>query len=199
MSQIAVYQTAGGGGGGTVTSISAGTSITLTPNPITTTGTVALTTTNLTTVDGTVYWDGSLLNTTATGSSGQVLTSGGIGVAPSYQSITPTLFPWTVITVDQTAVVNNGYFCNKSGTLSLALPAASNVGDTIKITNEDNATGVQITQIVGQQILLANSNTTSGVTGTLTSSQIGDSITVVCKTANFIWRVTEVIGNWSIV
>lgn len=199
MSQIAVYQTAGGGGGGTVTSISAGTSITLTPNPITTTGTVALTTTNLTTVDGTVYWDGSLLNTTATGSIGQVLTSAGIGVPPSYQSITPTLFPWTVITVDQTAVVNNGYFCNKAGTLSLALPAASNVGDTIKITNEDNATGVQITQIVGQQILLANSNTTSGVTGTLTSSQIGDSITVVCKTANFIWRVTEVIGNWSIV
>jgi len=86
MSQATRLVPTSGPGSGTVTSISAGTSITLTPNPITTTGTVALTTTNLTTVDGTVYWDGSLLNTTAVGTAGWVLTSNGAGMPPTYQA-----------------------------------------------------------------------------------------------------------------
>ena len=38
------------------------------------------------TTDGTVYFDGTRLVTTATGSSGQVLTSNGPGVAPTYQT-----------------------------------------------------------------------------------------------------------------
>lgn len=86
MSQGGRYIPLSGPGSGTVTSIAAGTSITLTPNPITTVGTVALTTTNLTTIDGTVYWDGTLLNTTATGAAGTILTSNGVGLAPTYQA-----------------------------------------------------------------------------------------------------------------
>lgn len=98
MSQLTRFTASSGPGSGTVTSISAGTGITLTPNPITTTGTVALTVpvsianggTNaitMATTDGTVYFDGTRLVTTATGTSTQVLTSNGAGVAPTYQSI----------------------------------------------------------------------------------------------------------------
>lgn len=106
-------------------------------------------------------------------------------------------FTWSVITADQTAVVNNGYFCNKAGTLALALPAASAVGDTIQVTNENTALGVQFTQAAGQQILIGNTNTTLGATGTLTSSAVGDTLTIVCKVANTIWRVTSMVGNWT--
>lgn len=38
------------------------------------------------TTDGTVYYDGTRLVTTATGNAGQVLTSNGVGVAPTYQN-----------------------------------------------------------------------------------------------------------------
>lgn len=97
MSQIAVSASSGGGGGGTVTSISAGTGITLTPSPITGSGAVALTVpvviadggtnaTSMTNTYGVVYFDGTLLNTTAVGTATQVLTSNGAGVAPTFQA-----------------------------------------------------------------------------------------------------------------
>jgi hypothetical protein len=46
-------------------------------------GTNAATMTN---TDGVVYYDGSLLNTTGVGTAGQVLTSNGAGVAPTFQA-----------------------------------------------------------------------------------------------------------------
>lgn len=126
----------------------------------------------------------------------------GISVTPGANTITIAAvgmgaFTWSVITANQTAVVENGYFCNKAGTLALALPAASAVGDEIIVTNENTALGVQFTQAAGQQILIGNTNTTLGATGTLTSSAVGDTLTIVCKVANTIWRVTDMVGNWT--
>lgn len=43
--------------------------------------------TSMATTDGTVYFDGTRLVTTATGTIGQVLTSGGAGVAPAYATL----------------------------------------------------------------------------------------------------------------
>jgi len=106
---------------------------------------------------------------------------------------------WSVITANQTAVVNNGYFCNKAGTLALALPATSTVGNIIEVSNENTALGIQITQAAGQQILIGSSNTTLGATGTLTSSAVGDTLKLVCYTANTVWRVVSMVGNWSVV
>ncbi len=91
MSQLSGPATIGPGSG-TVTSITFSGGLTATPNPITTIGTATLNQTNLTVLDGTVYWDTGTqrLNTTATGTSGQVLTSNGAGLAPTYQTIVPT-------------------------------------------------------------------------------------------------------------
>ena len=55
----------------------------VTPLPIAQGGTNA---TSFATTDGTVYFDGTRLVTTATGTSGQVLTSNGAGVAPTYKN-----------------------------------------------------------------------------------------------------------------
>ena len=106
---------------------------------------------------------------------------------------------WSIITVNQTAAVNNGYFCNKVGTLALALPAVSATGNIIEVSNENRALGVQFTQAAGQQILIGSSNTTLGVGGTLTSSAVGDTLKLVCYTPNTIWRVVSMVGNWSVV
>lgn len=131
-----------------------------------------------------------------------VITAGpGITVTPGANTITIASIgsglTWSVITADQTAVVENGYFCNKAGTLALLLPAASAVGDVIEVTNENTALGVQFTQAAGQQILIGNTNTTLGATGTLTSSAVGDTLKIVCYVANTVWRTVSIIGNWS--
>ena len=126
----------------------------------------------------------------------------GISVSTSANTITiastATAFTWSVITANQTAAVNNGYICNKAGTLALALPASSAVGDIIEVTGINTATGWQITQAAGQQIFFGTSSTTLGATGTLTSSNIRDSIKMVCVAANTTWNVVSSIGNISI-
>lgn len=142
-----------------------------------------------------------LIGGTTTPAAASLTAGAGISITPGNNSITISSIgagvTWSIITVNQTAVVENGYFCNKAGTLALALPAASAVGDVIEVTNENTALGVQFTQAAGQQILIASTNTTSGATGTLTSSAVGDTLKIVCKVANTIWRVTDVIGNWT--
>lgn len=126
----------------------------------------------------------------------------GISVTPGANVITIAAtgsgaFSWSVITANQTALVNNGYFCNKAGTLALALPAASAVGDVIEVANINTATGIQFTQAASQQIFIGNTSTTLGATGTLTSIAVGDTLKIVCRTANLIWQVTSMVGNWT--
>ncbi len=125
-----------------------------------------------------------------------------ISVTPGANTITIAAtgagsFSWSVITLDQTAAVNNGYFCNKASTLLLALPAASAVGDIIEVSNINTALGVQFTQAANQQIFIGNRSTTLGAAGTLTSSDLGDSLKIVCRTANLVWNVTSGWGNWT--
>ncbi len=127
----------------------------------------------------------------------------GITVTPGANTITIAAsaagFTWSVITANQTAAVNNGYICNKAGTLALALPASAAVGSIIEVTGINTATGWQITQASGQQIFFGASSTTSGATGTLTSSAIRDAIRIVCITANTTWQVLSSVGNITVV
>lgn len=105
MSQIISFRQVAGPGSGTVTSISAGTGITLTPNPITTTGTVALTIPVVVSSGGTgaitLTNHGVLLGqgtnpivATAVGTTGQVLTgvtgADPVWASPAASSITLT-------------------------------------------------------------------------------------------------------------
>lgn len=96
MSQIAVYTHSSGPGSGTVTSVSGGVGINITgvptvnptvnldvPVTIAHGGTNAIT---FATTDGVVYFDGTRLVTTAVGTAGQLLTSNGVGMAPTFQN-----------------------------------------------------------------------------------------------------------------
>jgi hypothetical protein len=116
------------------------------------------------------------------------------------QSASALTTTWSVITANQTAVAGNGYFDNKAGTLALALPATSAVGDTFEVVNINTATGTQITQAAGQQIFIGSTSTTLGAGGSLTSTALGDTLRLVCRTANTTWQVTNgLIGNWTVV
>ena len=125
-----------------------------------------------------------------------VLTSNGVSAAPSFKVI-PAAFQWSVVTVSGTAAVNNGYICNKAGTLALLLPATASLGDMIRVTGINTATGWQITQNANQQIFFGASATTSGTGGSLESTAIRDSVELVCVVsgASTIWNVISSIGN----
>lgn len=106
---------------------------------------------------------------------------------------------WNTISASQMLVPDNGYFCvSPGGALSLALPAVSALGDEIEVTL-DGATSFSITQGAGQQIRIGNLATTAGVGGSLTSTQQGDSVRLVCQTANLKWNVMSSMGNPTIV
>jgi len=114
-------------------------------------------------------------------------------------SATATTFPWNVISASQTLAVNNGYICvSPGGALSLALPATSALGDIIEVTL-DGATSWAITQAAGQQIRFGNIQTTAGAGGSITSTLPGDTIRMVCQTANLKWNILSSVGNLTVV
>ena len=119
--------------------------------------------------------------------------TGQLGVTPGFGTMN-----WSLISANQTLAVANGYICSGGGTLSLALPATSAFGDIIEVVLS-GSTGFTITQGAGQQISLGNTSTTAGVGGSLSSTQQGDSIRIVCKTANLTWLILSGMGNPTIV
>jgi hypothetical protein len=106
---------------------------------------------------------------------------------------------WSTISANQTLAVDNGYFCTGGAALSLALPAVSAVGDMITVVL-DGSTSWTITQPnAATRIRIGNSQTTLGVGGSLASTAQGDTVTLVCETANARWAVTSFVGNITIV
>ncbi len=73
--------------------------------------------TSFSVTDGTVYFDGTRLVTTATGTSGQVLTSGGAGVAPAYATLGGASIS---ITGDTGGTITSGSFTFAGGTTGLS-------------------------------------------------------------------------------
>jgi len=171
MSQAGRYIPLSGPGSGTVTSISAGTGITLTPNPITTTGTVALTipvtiadggtnATSMTNTDGVVYFDGTKLNTTTVGTAAQVLTSNGAGMAPTFQN--PAASSIT-IAGDSGGGLTGNSFTFTGSTTGLTFAGAGTtetLGGTLVVGNG----GTGATTFTSHGVLLGN--TTSAITAT---------------------------------
>ncbi len=114
-------------------------------------------------------------------------------------SVTGSGITWNTISSSQTLLTNNGYFCvSPGGALSLSLPATSNLGDTIEVSL-DGSTSFTITQGAGQSIRLGNLSTTAGVTGSISSTQQGDSLRMVCQIANLKWNVLSSMGNLTII
>jgi hypothetical protein len=121
--------------------------------------------------------------------------TGQLGVGAS----SPTGLNWNITTANVSPMsTNNGYICvGPGGALTLLLPPVSVLGDEIIVTL-DGAASFQITQGAGQSIRLANTSTTAGVTGSITSTQQGDTITMVCQLANLKWNVISSIGNLTV-
>lgn len=101
----------------------------------------------------------------------------------------------TVISgTSQSAVVDNAYYSNNAGLVTITLPSTAAVGSVIEVGGL-GAGGWRIAQNVSQLIHLGSSVTTTGTGGRLDSTNQYDSVTLRCVVANTTWNVISVIGN----
>lgn len=135
---------------------------------------------------------------------GNVNIVGGVGCTVTGQgpgnTVTVNLsgggFDWAVIQdATHTIEVNHGYFADRGAGVAFTLPASANVGDTFSITGI-NAGGFTIAQNAGQTTYQGTNSSTTGVAGGLTSSSIGDTITLTCAVQDTdFWATVPPQGN----
>jgi hypothetical protein len=129
------------------------------------------------------------------GSSGFVLKTNGSGVV-SWAAETVVPFAWTVVTGNTQAITeNNGYFANNATQqIIFTLPATAAVGDEFEIAAL-NAFAWKLDQGSGQSIIVGTSTTTTGIAGSISASETGAWIKVICSVANSGFIATIQQGN----
>ncbi len=124
---------------------------------------------------------------------GSVTVAGNPGTDTLTISVSGGGFSWSDKAISFPALAANGYFCTAA--LTAALPASPSQGDTI-IFNTTTASTVLILANTGQTIYDGSSS--SSVGGTLSASSIGNSITLVYRSADQTWRSISTNGTWGI-
>lgn len=110
-------------------------------------------------------------------------------------AVTASAMPWTTVTgTTQAVAINNGYVANNAGAVTLTLPGTAAVGSQVIVTGL-GAGGWVIAQPAGVLIHIGNQVTTTGVTGSLASTNRYDTITLRCIVADTTWTVVGSQGN----
>ena len=127
--------------------------------------------------------------------------SGGTGISIANGNNTITInatgsgLSWVVVSgTSASMVVNTGYTSNNAGLCTLTLPSSAAVGDTIVVSGL-GAGGWTIAQNASQLIHFGSAVTTTGATGSLSSTNAFDSITITCVVANTTFITRSSIGN----
>lgn len=105
-------------------------------------------------------------------------------------------FKWNNVSgTTQAAAVNNGYIISNAGQTTVTLPATAVEGSVVSIQGK-GAAGWILAANTGQTIHYGNSASTSS--GSLTSTNQWDAVSVVCVTANTTWAVSYSIGSLTV-
>lgn len=128
--------------------------------------------------------------------------SGSVSTSASGSTVTIAVsgsgLSWNVETgTSANMAVNNGYIGNNAAGVTFTLPASAAVGETIQVTGlQDSWT---IAQNAGQTIYFGSSSTTTGVGGSLASTDARDVIELICVVGNTDFQVISSIGNITVV
>jgi hypothetical protein len=102
--------------------------------------------------------------------------------------------------VDQTTgsvtmAINTGYVTDNGASLvTYTLPTTAALGSVMEIVGQ-SAGGWTVAQASGQSIGLGSQVSTTGAGGSISSSNAGDCVRIVCVTANTTFRVVSGWGN----
>ncbi len=95
-----------------------------------------------------------------------------------------------VISTSISAVINNGYMIDNPSPVAVSLPSNIPFGSIIKLSQ--TGSGIfTVTLGAGQSIQFGNQL----ITGTLSSAQLGDSVTLECSTQDTVLTVTACVGG----
>lgn len=100
---------------------------------------------------------------------------------------------WTVEAANAGLVVGHGYGSNKAGALAFTLPASAAVGSVISIIGMINSWNV--VQNALQTIHIGSAASTTGIAGSISSTNAGDCIELVCLIADKDFYAVSVQGN----
>ncbi len=91
--------------------------------------------------------------------------------------------------------MNEGYFINGVGLITVQLPPIAALGDTV-VFWDVGGNGFRVTYQAGQDILLGTNFTTT-TTGNASSTALGDKLEIVCYSANthFVANTEQGIFN----
>lgn len=118
---------------------------------------------------------------------------------PGTITITAAGGTFTEVTgTSQTIAVNNRYSANNASLVTFTLPSTAAIGDWFEIMGK-GAGLFKIAQNASGQINCVNQSTTAGVGGSLTAVEQYNWIRCTCITANNIWDVTGITGDFTIV
>ena len=130
-----------------------------------------------------------------------VVGASGTLVAGSGNTLTitaaPQSFTWNNDPASGALLVNNGYII-KTGAKSFSLPAASAIGDEVALMLT-GGTSWTITQGAGQSIIVGASTSTVGVGGSIATTGAGQTIWIICTTANTTWEALAFVGALNVV
>jgi hypothetical protein len=109
-------------------------------------------------------------------------------------------FTWSSVTSatnPNSIVAAHGYIAKGAVVVTFVLPASALVGDTFVIAGYGNLW--TLTQNANQSVTLGDMTSTVGVGGSVTATQVKDTMTIVCVTANTEFQALSSIGNLAIV
>lgn len=111
-------------------------------------------------------------------------------------TISSSSFQWLDASETTVAMeINKGYIASNSGLVTLTLPAIAPVGARVAV-QDSGAGGWTIAQNAGQRVRTNSGQSTTGVTGTTSSSQIFDVIYILCVEENTEWVFNGGFGNY---
>jgi hypothetical protein len=163
-----------------------------------------------------IYAGGGVWNasnsTATTGTNGQLLI-GSTGASPAFSTLTlgpgltqtagagtltlgvqsGGLTPNSVAGTTQQLAIGNSYISNNVALTTFTLPTTAAVGDEIEIIGS-GAGFWRLAQNASQLVKFNAAVTTTGVGGSITSTQAANTINIKCTVANTTWTVTNTSG-----
>ena len=143
-----------------------------------------------------------LIGTTSSDPVGATLTAGtGVNITSATGSITVAStgvgsLVWNDVSgTSQAAAINQGYIISNAGQTTVTLPATAAEGSVFAVQAK-GAAGWILQMNTGQTCHFGNSATSSA--GSLTSTNLWDSVSIVCVTANITFAVTSAVGNLTV-
>lgn len=127
---------------------------------------------------------------------GNITAGTGVSITNAANSITIAAtgggFTWSTVSgTTQAAAINNGYFANNAGVVTVTLPATAAVGSMIAVCGQ-GAGGWTLAANTGQTIQFGNTATTTA--GSWSSTNQFDTIFVICQVANTTWQVISAVS-----